>query len=416
MFLILLILGGAKSFYDLGKLEDPEFTVKTAVIATPYPGAGPERVEKEVTERIEIALQEVAEIDFVESVSRAGLSIVKIEVKAEYWSDRLPQIWDEVRRKVRRVENELPIGALRPEINDDFGNVYGFVLAVTGDGYMYKQLEEHTENLKRKLSLVEGVARIDFWGKRDRSIYLKVSESRLAELGLNAHDIQRALSLQDSSTPSGSVYYDERSARIEISGAVDTIEQIKDLTLGNLRDGDASLIQIREIAEVVEGFVEPTMQTMRYNGREAIGLAISSVPSENIVELGKRLESQIKTLEQEIPVGVELNKVAWQAEEVTAAINVFVSSLIQAIIIVLVVITLFMGWRMGIIIGTALLLTISGTLIVMNALGIDLQRMSLGALVIALGMMVDNAIVVGDGMAIRLRRGMGRSDAAIDAA
>ncbi|UTW44943.1 efflux RND transporter permease subunit [bacterium SCSIO 12696] len=419
----LLVFGGVMSYENLGKLEDPEFTIKTAVVATQYPGAGPVQVEKEVTERIEIALQEIAEIDYVESVSRAGLSLVKVEIKSKYWSDKLPQIWDTLRRKIRNIERDLPIGASRPEISDDFGDVFGFVLAVTGDGYSYKELEKEVKNLKRKLSLVEDVSRVEFWGKQNRAVYLKVSESRLAEMGIKAGDIAQALNLQNNILPSGNVYYDEQAARIQITGEFNSIEDIAHLSispsqLSEFVSGETQdqLITIRDIAEVEEGFIEPSVQTMRYNGQPAIGLAISNVAGSNIIELGERLEKRLDQLQAEIPVGIDVHKISWQADEVGTAIDSFIVSLIEAVVIVLVVLALAMGWRMGVIIGTSLVLTILGTLIFMNVMGIDLQRMSLGALVIALGMMVDNSIVVGDGIMVRLRQGKSRMQAAVESA
>lgn len=420
---LLTVVAGLVSYERLGKLEDPEFTIKSAIITTQYPGAGPQQVEKEVTERIEIALQEIAEIDHLESISREGLSIIKVNIKSQYWSDKLPQIWDVMRRKIRNVEQQLPIGVARPVIRDDFGDVYGFVLAVTGDGYNYKELEVEVKKLKRQLSLVEGVSRVEFWGKRSRAIYLKVNESRIASLGISARDISEAVALQNNLAASGHVYYDQQAARIEVTGEFSSIEDIANLSLrapkiSELVTGQTQdeLLTIRDVATLEESFIEPSRQVMRYNGEDAIGLAISNVPGSNILDIGARLDQRLTALQGQIPVGIETHKVAWQSDEVGLAIDSFIVSLMQAVGIVLVVLALAMGWRMGVIIGTALILTILGTLFFMALLGIDLQRISLGALVIALGMMVDNAIVVGDGVLVRLRQGQERIKAAVEAA
>ncbi len=415
----LLIVAGVFSYGELGKLEDPEFTIKTAIISTQYSGASPVQVEKEVSEPIEIALQEIPEIDYIESLSQHGMSVVKVSIKSEYWTNKLPQIWDTLRRKIRNIEGSLPKGAARPDIGDDFSNVYGFVLAVTGDGFTYKQLEDETKKLKRKLSLVEDVSRVEFWGKQPRAVYLKVSESRLAEMGITANDIANTLNLQNAITASGSVYYDKSSARIEVTGGFAKFEDIAELTLRGrgISDGDnRALIKIKDIASVEEGFIEPITETMRYNGQPSIGLSISNVAGSNIIKLGKNLEKCLQELQEEIPVGIEIHRVAWQADEVIKSINNFMISLMEAIVIVLIVLTLFMGWRMGVVISTALLLTILGTFVFMFLFSIDLQSMSLGALVIALGMMVDNAIVVGDGVLLRLRRGMDSTQAAVESA
>ncbi len=413
----LIFVGGLLSYQQLGKLEDPEFTIKTAVVVTHYSGASPTQVEKEVTEIIELAVQEIPEIDYVESLSRAGLSIVKVEIESRYWSEDLPQIWDTLRRKIRNVEEDLPIGVTRPDVLDDFGDVYGFVIAITGDGYNYKDIEYYAEELKRSLSMVEDVSRVELWGKRQRAIFLDISESQLAELGITVSDIARALNQQNNQIASGNIYHNEKVSRIEITGDFNSIDDISNTVISSrLISNRNEILTLRDIASVNEGFIEPSLQTLRYNGQEAMGLAVSNIPGSNIVDLGKRLENKLNALEVDIPIGIEAHKISWQANEVNSAINSFLVSLLQAVLIVLLVLTFTMGWRMGVIIGTALVLTILGTLIIMLILGIDLQRISLGALVISMGMMVDNSIVVGDGILVRMRKGISKTQAAIEAA
>lgn len=409
----LLCVGGIVSYFNLGKLEDPEFTVKTAVVATRYLGAGPEQVEKEVTEKIELAIQEIPEVDFVESMSRQGLSIVRVTIKSQYWSDKLPQIWNTLRHKISNIEGSLPQGASKPQVADDFGDVYGFVIAVTGDGFSYNELEEYVKNIKRKLSLVENVSRVEFWGKQNRAVYIKVSESSLAKIGISANDLSSAITQQNRLSASGNIYYDQQFARIEVTGEFQNLQDIGELVIGG-RDG--KLTKLRDFAKIEEGVMEPAIQTMRYNSQPALALSISNVAGSNIIELGGQLEQRLNSLQAELPVGIEVNKVAWQATEVDQAINSFLVNLLEAVLIVLVVLAISMGWRMGVIIGTALLLTILGTLIFMDLLNINLQRMSLGALVIALGMMVDNSIVVGDGIVSRMRQGQDKLQAALEAA
>ncbi|HBH26028.1 MAG TPA: AcrB/AcrD/AcrF family protein [Rhodospirillaceae bacterium] len=425
---VLLLLAGWASYDKLGKLEDPEFTVKTASITTAYPGASAVQVEQEVTERIALAAQKVPEVDYIKSISMPHLSIVKVEIKSQYWSAALPQIWDTLRRKIREMEGDLPQGAGRPAVGDDFGDVYGFVLAVTGDGFTYKELEGQVKNIKRRLSLVEGVGRVEYWGKRPRAVYVEVSEARLAGTGITVEDIAATLGRQNATVRAGSVYADGLMARIEVTGALVTPADVGDLIVRGAAPGQGdkarpagekaqdALIRIRDIAEVREDFVEPAPQIMFYDGQPAIGLAVANVRGANIITLGENLDAALSAMEADLPVGLEVHRVAWQAGEVSVAINSFVVSLIQALVIVLVVLALAMGWRMGTVIGTALLLTIAGTMVVMDMMSIDLQRMSLGALIIAMGMMVDNAIVVADGFAVRLARGMGRREAAIEAA
>ncbi len=432
--LFLLIVAGIASFRSLGQLEDPEFTVKTAVVITSYPGASPEEVELEVTDRIELKLQELKELDYLESFSRAGLSQIKVEIKAEYWSDSLPQIWDLLRRKIRDVEASLPPGAGRPIVADDFGDVFGFQLALTGDGYDYAELEAYAKDLKKELSLVEGVARVDLWGVQDKVIYLDVSQTQLSELGVTDASFISTLQTQNKVVDAGSVDVQNKRLRIAATGEFQSAEDIGDLniqaslaaTLQRLTPADAGsvggqsatseLIKIRDIGTVSRGYREPPFTLMRYNGEPAIGISITNVSGINVVNMGRAVDARLAELVTGLPVGIEVHRVHWQSDVVAEAINGFLINFAEAVAIVLVILTLFMGWRIGLIIGTALVATILGSFMLMAIFGIDLQRMSLGALVIALGMMVDNAIVVADGISVRLQRGMDRKQAAIEAA
>ena len=433
LFLILAI--GSFSYFQMGQLEDPEFTVKTALVVTQYPGASPKEVELEVTDRLETAIQELPELEFLTSFSHAGLSIIKVQIKQEYWSDRLPQVWDKLRHKVGDISFRLPPGSSAPNVIDDFSFVYGFVLAVTGDGYSYAEVEEYVKAIRKELSLVDGVSRVEPWGLQTKAVYMDVSEQKLLDLGVSTSDFVSTLNLQNQVVNAGALEINQRRLRVTPDGQFQSSADIGDLKLRpSLRDRvsdaaaslpfadalannrDADVIRLRDIVEIREGYIEPKMNEMRFDGQAAIGLSIANVSGGNIVDTGRNLNRALEQITAELPIGIEIHKVAWQSELVTEAINSFTVSLIEAVIIVLVVVALFMGWRMGLIIGGSLILTILATFIVMTVLGIDLQRVSLGALVIALGMMVDNAIVVADGMAVRLQKGMSRMQAAIEAA
>jgi multidrug efflux pump subunit AcrB len=431
--IFLLVVAGIGAFFSLGQLEDPEFTVKTAVVTTPYPGASPQEVELEVTDRIELAIQEMPQIDYLESFSRAGMSLISVNIKSEYWSDRLPQVWDELRRKIRNIETTLPPGAGRPDISDDFGDVFGFQLAVVGDGYSYADLEEYAKDIKKEISLVKGVARVDLWGVQDKVIYVNVSQSQLSELGLTDASVQATLSQQNMVVDAGSVDLQRRRFRISPSGEFTSPADIANLNirasfadeLSNLTGAAAQpaapertteLIRIRDIATVEPGYLEPPITLMRYNRQPAIGISITNVSGVNTVDVGERIDQRIDEIIPLLPIGIEVHRVHWQSDIVREAVNGFLINFAEAVGIVLLVLTLAMGWRMGVIIGSSLILTILGSFILMAIFGIDLQRMSLGALVIALGMMVDNSIVVADGIAVRLQKGMERKKAAIEAA
>ncbi|MHC4347655.1 MAG: efflux RND transporter permease subunit [Planctomycetota bacterium] len=442
-FLVALIgVGGIWSYFQLGRLEDPDFTVKRAVIITQYPGANPAEVELEVTDRIEKAIQEMPQLDDLYSISRAGLSIVRVDMKQEFWADRLPQVWDEMRRKINDVTSEFPPGVMTPDIGDDFSFVYGFVLALTGDGYTYAELEEYAKSLRKELSTVEGVSRVELWGVQPKVIYLDISEAQLSGLGITVEDIIATLATQNMVVDSGGVEVPGRRFRIETTGDFADTEAIGDLIIReSLRDiGQAvtlegelesrslesvfplarsrsqEVIRLRDIATVRQGYLEPPIMQMRFNGQTALAIQLANVAGGNILATGQAIEERLAELIPDLPLGIEVEKFAWQSDLVGESINGFVINLAEAVLIVLVVLTLAMGWRMGVIIGTGLILTILGTFIVMAMMGVQLQRVSLGALVIALGMMVDNAIVVADGISVRLGRGMKPEEAAVEAA
>jgi len=433
IFLILVV--GTASYFQLGQLEDPDFTVKTALVVTQYPGASPKEVELEVTDRIETAIQEMPQLRFLTSYSHAGLSIVKVEIKQEYWADRLPQVWDQMRSKIRDMRASFPPGVLAPNVIDDFSFVYGFVLAVTGEGFTYAQLEEYVKAIKKELSLVAGVARVETWGLQPKVIYLDASEQKLLELGVTPEDFLATLTIQNLVVQAGAVEIGDRRLRIAPTGQFGQPEDIGELKIrpsladkfanvavdasqqrSRPTDRGSDLIALKDVVDVRRGYLEPAISKMRFDGRPAIGLAIANLTGGNIVDTGKNLDAALSMIAAELPVGIEMHRIAWQSDLVTTAISDFMINLAEAVLIVLVVLTIAMGWRMGIIIGGALILTILGTFIVMAAMEINLQRVSLGALIIALGMMVDNAIVVADGMVVRLRKGMDRVSAAVEAA
>ena len=428
----LIVTGGIFSFFNLGQLEDPAFTVKIAVVTTSYPGASPEQVELEVTDRIEQAIQEMAEIDYLESWSRAGQSLIKVNIKPEYWSDSLPEVWSKLRAKVRDVESHLPPGTGRPDVSDDFGDVFGFQLALTAEGFSYAELEAYAKSVRKELSLVKGVARVDLWGVQKRVIYLDVAQTQFAELGITDTNLKDTLGQQNMVVDAGGVDLQDHRLRIAPSGEFTSPEEIADLsvvtsranTLRNLGasvSGDASLqpasideiIHIRDIGDVREGYLDPPHWQMRFNGKPALGISITNVSGANVVEVGRAIDQSIDGLMDRLPIGVELQHVHWMSDIVDKAVNDFLINFAEA---VLIIIAFAMGLLMGIIIGTALIVTILVSFILMAMFDIDLQRMSLGALVIALGMMVDNSIVVADGMAVRLQKGMDRTRAAIESA
>ncbi|NIA02780.1 MAG: AcrB/AcrD/AcrF family protein, partial [Planctomycetia bacterium] len=422
--IFLLLVVGILAFFNLGQLEDPEFSVKTAAITVNYPGASAEQVELEIIDLIETQIQEMVELKHVYSMARPGQAIIKVDLLNHYRAHELPQIWDVLRKKVSDVEHRLPPGASKPVIGDDFGFVFGFLLGVTADGYSYAQLHEHVKALRKELKVIPNVARVDTWGIEKRQIFIDVSQSQLSQLGLTLEDIAATLQKQNMVVDAGSVDYEGQRFRVVPTGEFTSATQIGDLAITGVAGrkriegvrGD-ELIRVRDIGTVREGYIDPPLQVMRINGLPAIGLPIAPSSGTNVVNVGLGIDKRIEELQSTLPVGIELHRISWQSDLVEESISGFMVSLMQAIAIVLVVLAISMGLREAVVIGvTGLIFAILSSFIIMSMWGIDLQRVSLGALIIAMGMMVDNAIVVVDGFASRLRQGMEREKAAIEAA
>ncbi len=407
---VLLVIGGIISFTKIGMLEDPEFTVKDAVVITAYPGASPQEVEEEVTDKVETAIQQLGQLDEIKSISKAGLSIITVTIKDKYGADDLPQVWDELRRKVGDVQGQLPPGTQPSIVNDDFGDVYGILLAVTGDGYSYKELKDAVDYLRKELLLVKNVSKVVLWGNHKEAIFVEISTSRLAQLGLGLDTVYASLKEQNMVVPAGSIKVGPEYIRISPSGTYSSIESIENL---QIRDPQSdTVIYLKDIGTVTRDYIDPPSQVLHFNGVPAISMGISIAKGGNVVKLGDAVNQRLDELKGMLPVGMNIQVINFQATDVTLAIKAFVVNFLEAIGIVIVVLLIFMGVRSGLLIGSILAITVLGTIIIMEMTGISLQRISLGALIIALGMLVDNAIVVTEGMLIRISAGMDRLKAA----
>ncbi|NLK20392.1 MAG: efflux RND transporter permease subunit, partial [Synergistaceae bacterium] len=410
-FTLLIVLGGVWAYTGLGKLEDPAFTIKTAVIITSYPGASPLEVENEVTAHIESAAQKLGETDKVRSLSREGLSMVYVDIKPVYTARELPQIWDELRRKVADVQSSLPPGAGPSRVNDDYGDVFGVYYALTGDGYTYRELEDHADFLRRELLLVEGVANVEIAGIQPETIFLEVDRSRMARLGIGTGEIFGLLQAQNAVAGAGSAEVGPERIRISPTGYFSSVDSLSNMLL---RGGDGRSIRLGDLAEITRGYMDPPMSAMRYNGRPALGIGISNVEGGNVIRIGEAVHKRITELESRTPLGMELGLIYYQPDTVADSIRDFVTNLLEALVIVIGILLVFMGFRSGLLIGFILLLTILATFVAMRILGIDLHSISLGALIIALGMLVDNAIVVADGILVRMQEGQDGRRAAVE--
>jgi multidrug efflux pump subunit AcrB len=438
---VIIVIGGIFSFFSLGRLEDPPFSVKSALVITQYPGATPEEVEQEVTDRLETAIHQMPQVKHIYSMSRDGLSYIRVDVKDRYWAKDLPQVWDELRRKINDAATSLPPGVETPKVVDDFGFVFGFLLAITGDGFSYSELEDTAEKIQKQLYLVPNIARIDLWGTQQRVIHLDVSNQKLSELRLTPQTIHSLLLKQNMVVDAGNVDQEEMRYPMHLSGEFkkpleiegliiqprtndliqDTLVKQKtkkgseDSFFKEIEKNEKNKFSLGDIAAVSVGYQDPPVKIMKFNGIPAIGIQIAGTEDSNIVEVGRQIDEKLLKLQSELPIGIELHKISWQSTIVEESISGFVLSMIESIIIVLIVLLIPSGIRMGGIIGLDLVLTILATFLYMYFMKIPLERMSLGALIIAMGMMVDNSIVIADGIAVNLRRGMDRFEAAVSA-
>jgi multidrug efflux pump subunit AcrB len=410
LLVVIMVGGGILAFNSMGKLEDPPFTIKMAKILTPYPGATAQEVQDELTYHLEDAIQRMPQLKRIRmSVSRPGLSDILIEFKDEYQAADLPNIFDELRRKIADVTPSLPPGARAPIVLDDFGDVYGIYLVLTGEGYTWRDLYDTADAIKKQLILVPGVRKVVIDGEQREVANLEVSRSRLAELGIGLDNIGNALGSQNVVVDAGRVEVGDDYLRFSPTGAFKSVQEMGDLLVSST---DRTLVRMRDFATIKREYEDVPNKIYYVNGRPGLSVGISMAAGENVVDVGHRVNRKLQELLPITPVGMEIVPVYDQPAEVDNSVGGFIISVGQAVAIVIMVLLAFMGLRTGIVIGTVLLITVAGTLFIMDIYGIELQRISLGALVIALGMLVDNAIVVAEGMLVRMNAGMNALEAA----
>ncbi|MEM8886154.1 MAG: efflux RND transporter permease subunit, partial [Planctomycetota bacterium] len=440
---LMMGVGGVLAYQGLGRLEDPEFTIKQALVTTPYPGASADEVDEEVTRVIDKACQEMGEIKRLESRSLRGLSIVQVFIKDEYDKPRLPQVWDVLRKKIVEAQSQLPPGAGPTSVNDDFGDVYGVYYAITGEGYSYRELKDYVDFLRRELQQVQDVKRVTLWGTQPQAVYVEMQRERMAQLGITQEEIFTKLEARNLARDGGRVGVGDLWVPLSPTGTFTDPKQFEELLISE--PGSDQIIYLGDVAEVRRAYVDPpeniqrtsfkrvfrdgeviqseeelpeggiedpSVQVFEAQGVPSIGIAISTVAGGNVVTMGRAIEKRLAELEYLKPVGMDMHVIALQSEAVTKAINGFIVNLVEAIIIVVLVLLVFMGLKSGLLIGFILFITIVGTFILMDFKGVLLERISLGALIIALGMLVDNAIVVTEGMKLRLEGGMDKLKAA----
>lgn len=406
---VFIIIGGVLAFLNMGRLEDPRFTIKQALVVTQYPGASAAEVEEEVSDRIEQAVQELGPIKTIESRSMQGRSTLQVELESTVTGDEVDQLFDDLRDKVNDAQVGLPPGAGPSVVVDDFGDVYGVFIAVHGEGYTQAELEAHAEALKKELLLVQDVASVELFADRSEAIYIEPNRDRLANLGLSVDAIAGKLQTKNVVVNAGRVRVGSDHVTVQPSGSAGSLDDLRTIVVGT--QGGESIF-LSDVASVRRGYVDPARAMLRYDGQPSVGIGISTADDGNVVTMGEAVKARLAELKPDRPLGIEYGYINFQAEAVTDSVQSFMWNLVTAIAIVVLALLVAMGWRSGLLIGFVLSVTILGTFILMYATDVVLQRISLGALIIALGMLVDNAVVIIDGMLTRMEEGMDRVKAA----
>lgn len=403
LLLALILAGGLFSYIKMGKLEDAPFTIKQALVLTSYPGASPKEVQEQVTDVLEESIQSLGELYYLKTENRAGLSKITVYVKKEIRADEMQQLWDKLRRKVNDVQDKLPAGAGPSVVNDDFGDVLGVFYGLTGEGYSYRELEKQAKLIKNDLLKIKDVAKVEIYGIQTPVIDVMVHPSVMARSGIMTSDIAKAFDAQNRVVAAGGIDAGSNRIRIESTGNFYSLEDIRNLTIVS-RTGEH--FRLADIAQIEESYKIPPSNFMRIDGKSAVGIAISTVPTGNVVEMAEAVKEQIHLWNSKMPEGFTLTSIYDQGYESDVANQGFIINLIVSVITVIAILLFFIGFKNGILVGSGLIFSIFATLIVMFSCGIALQRMSLAAIIIAMGMLVDNAIVVSDSTLVNMQRGM----------
>lgn len=410
LMVLIFVIGGLVGLSNIGRLEDPAFTIKQVLVTTQFAGASAEKVEKEVTEPLEIAIQQMPQLYRITSVSKPGLSEITVEVQPSYDSDVLPQIWDELRKRLRDVQKLLPAGSGMPQVYDDYGDVYGLYYALSAPEFSTHELREFGRIIRRELLVTEGVAKVQVSGVKQEQLVAYINPYQISGLGISFPDLIQLLQSNLKPFAGGRVQVDGKNVRLIVDSSINKLEEIYNLTL--VVPGTGRSIKIRDVAELKFEPLDVQPIIVRYQGNDAITLALSALNGVNIVDVGHSVRNKVDEILTKLPAGITLTPIYDQAAMVDQSVQGFIDNLIMSVAVVTITLMVFMGWRSGIVVGSVLLFTVLGTVLLMWLEGLQLQRISLGAMVIAMGMLVDNAIVVAEGMMLRMRQGKSAIEAA----
>ena len=407
-FIIMVGIGGIFSYFKLGRMEDPQFTIRQMVVTAAWPGATAEQMQDQVTDKLEKRLQDTPGLKNVESETRPGTTVIYVNLRDDVAKSQIRSTWKDVRNFCEDIKQDLPEGTYGPYYNDRFDDVFGSIYAVTGDGYSYEEMRQQAEKTRRLLLNVAGVQKVELIGEQKEKVYVEVENAKLSKLGISPQAITDALKTQNIMTPAGSVETKSDKVYLRVSGIFDDVDAVRDLPI----NAGGHVFRLKDIAKVERRFENPAEPKMFYNGQPAIGIAVSMEDGGNILQLGDDLKSLIGKIQQDLPVGLEIHQVSDQPAVVADSIHDFVKTLVEAIVIVLAVSFLSLGFRTGLVVAGCIPLVLAGVFCFMYMLGIDLHKVSLGALIIALGLLVDDAIIAVEMMSVKLELGLNRFDAA----
>ena len=405
---LLLVVAGIWTYLTIPRLEDPSFTIRTAVVATPFPGAAPSKVEKLVTDKLEDNIREMAEVEWITSQSMAGLSVIHVRI-ADRYQDMQP-IWQRLRNKVRDCEPVLPEGVVSPRVNDEFGDVYGILLALTGDGYTSKELKDTAEDIRNELLTVREVAKVELHGVQEERIFVEFSNALMAQLGFSPRQLMDILQAQNTVQPSGDAILGPERVLIESTGEFKSLEDLRTTTLRI--PGRSESVSLEDITTITREYADPPRHMVRFNGQEAVVLAVSMVDDGNIIKLGERIQHRMGRIQSGLPVGLELQTLMFQPDFVQGSIRTFTVNLLEAFVFVVVVMFFFVGWRTGFVAGSLVPMAMLTAITLMPFFGVKLQVVSIGALIISLGILVDNGVVVSEHILVDMSSGTPRLQAA----
>ena len=407
-FIIAIITGGLWSYFHLGRSEDPDFTIRQAVVTAAWPGASAQQITQQVTDPLEKKLQDTKGLDYIKSFTHDGKTVIYVNLKDSVPKEEIQTRWHEIRNLVNDEWGSLPSGVMGPYINDRFDDVYGSIYAVTGDGFSYEEKRKYAENIRRRLTGVEDVQKVELLGVQKQEIYVEMDQNKLASFGMRPSDVFAMLQQQGAMMPAGMIHTDSRNVAVRVEGLLDTVESLKELPI---HVGERSF-HLGDVASVTQMYADPETSLMYFNGKPAVGIAVSMAPGGNNLVLGKNLEKEIEKEKSELPAGLDIEQVADQPSVVNDSIHEFTKSLLEAIIIVMAASFLSLGFWSGIVLALCIPVVVCASFIYMKWQGIDLHIVSLGTLIVSLGLLVDDAIIVIEMMQVKLEEGMDRLAAA----